>query len=279
MPTQSLEAARPGLGAVILDWVRPFGRFADKYYFLTALIIAQNSVTRQYRDSFLGVVWTILQPAVQIIVYSLVFARIMRFPVENYVLYLIGSLLVWQMMSGVLIGACNSLIAQAETIKRCMVSLTVFPIADVFRALYTYAISFVVMYAYALIFLVPFNPMIFLLPVFLLPVVIGLMALSIALAFASPYIRDIGDVMTVILNVAFWLTPILYPISAMPEDVRPLFDYNPFYIMIRPINMVVHDGVMPDAYAILTQLGVMAVAVGFSYLVYRVCRKNFVYYL
>jgi ABC-type polysaccharide/polyol phosphate export permease len=49
--------------------------------------------------------------------------------------------------------------------------------------------------------------------------------------------------------------------------------------MIRPISMVVHDGVMPDAYAILTQLGVTAVAVVFSYVVYRVCRKNFVYYL
>ena len=279
MPTQSLDIARPGLGARLIDLVRPFGRFADKYYFLTAVIIAQNSVTRQYRDSFLGIIWTILQPAVQIIIYSMIFARIMRFPVENYVLYLIGSLLVWQMMSGVLVGACNSLIVQAETIKRCMVSLTVFPIADVFRALYTYVISFGVMYGYVLIFLVPFNPMIFMLPVFLVPIIIAIMALSIALAFASPYVRDIGDVMTVILNVAFWLTPILYPISAMPEDVRPLYEYNPFYMMIRPISMVVHDGVMPDAYAILTQLGVTAVAVGLSYIVYRICRKNFVYYL
>lgn len=279
MPTQSLDVARPGLGAMLIDLVRPFGRFADKYYFLTAVIIAQNSVTRQYRDSFLGIIWTILQPAVQIIIYSMIFARIMRFPVENYVLYLIGSLLVWQMMSGVLVGACNSLIVQAETIKRCMVSLTVFPIADVFRALYTYAISFGVMYGYALIFLVPFNPMIFMLPVFLLPIIIAIMALSIALAFASPYVRDIGDVMTVILNVAFWLTPILYPISAMPEDVRPLYEYNPFYMMIRPISMVVHDGVMPDAHAIITQLAVTVVAVVISYAVYRVCRKNFVYYL
>lgn len=279
MPTQSLDAPRPGFVATLMDVVRPFMRFGDRYYFLTAIIIAQNSVTRQYRDSFLGIIWTVLQPAVQIIVYSMIFARIMRFPVENYVLYLIGSLLVWQMISSVLLGACNSLIAQAETIKRCMVSLTVFPIADVFRALYTYGISFIVMYGYALIFLVPFNPMIFMLPVFLLPVIIGLMALSIALAFASPYIRDIGDVVTVILSVSFWLTPILYPVSAMPEEVRHLYEYNPFYIMIRPINMVVHDGVMPDAYAIGTQLGVMTVSVVLSYAVYRLCRKNFVYYL
>jgi lipopolysaccharide transport system permease protein len=259
--------------------IRTFGRFADRYYFLTAIIIAQNNITRQYRDSFLGVLWTILQPAVQIILYAQIFSRIMRFPMENYVLYLIGSLLVWQLISAVMLGACNSIIGQGETIKRCIVSLTVFPVADVLRALYTYSISFAVMYGYALLFLVPFNPLILLLPLFLLPILLALTGIAIALAFASPYIRDIGDVITVLLSVAFWLTPILYPVSAMPENVRPLFDYNPFYIMIRPINMVVHDGQMPDAHAIGMQLGMALVTVVVSYIVYRVCRKNFVYYL
>jgi lipopolysaccharide transport system permease protein len=268
-----------GIFTRLLAALRPFGRFFDRYYFLTAIIIAQNSVTRQYRDSFLGVIWTVLQPTVQIIVYSLIFARIMRFPVENYVLYLIGSLLVWQLIAGVLIGSCNSIIMQSETIKRCMVSLTVFPVADVFRALYTYGISFGVMYAYALLFLVQFKATIFLLPLVLIPILIALMALSIALAFASPYIRDIGEVMTVLLNVAFWLTPIIYPLEAMPADVQPLYEYNPFYIMIRPVNMVVHDGVIPDGYAIGMQLLLTFVAVVVSYVIYRICRKNFVYYL
>ncbi len=276
---QHIETAPRGFWPAFVDWIRPFMRLADRYYFMTAIIIAQNSVTRQYRDSFLGIIWTILQPAVQIVVYSVIFSRIMRFPIENYVLYLIGSLLVWQLISSVLLGACNSIIMQAETIKRCIVSLTVFPVADVLRALYTYGISFAVMYVYALVFLVPFNPMILLLPVFLIPIIVGLMALAVALAFAAPYIRDLGDVMTVMLSVSFWLTPILYPISAMPEDVRPLYEFNPFYIMIRPVSAVVHDGVMPSEYMILTQLGVMAVTVLVSYCVYRVCRKNFVYYI
>lgn len=279
MHMRSLDMPKAGIMTELLNSLKSFWRFTDRYYFLTAIIIAQNSITRQYRDSFLGVIWTVLQPGVQIIVYSVVFARIMRFPVENYVLYLIGSLLVWQMMSSVMIGACQSIIAQGETIKRCIVSLTVFPLADVFRSLYTYAISFCVMYTYVVVFLVPFNPLVLLVPLYLIPIIISLMALAIALGFASPYIRDIGEVMTVLLNVAFWLTPILYPVSAMPEDVRPLFDYNPFYIMIRPISMLVHDGVIPDAYAMGTQLALTCVTVMVCYVIYRICRKNFVYYL
>lgn len=279
MPTQQLEQARRSFFAPIIDVVRSFWRLTDRYYFLTAIIIAQNSVTRQYRDSFLGIIWTVLQPAVQIIVYAQIFSRIMRFPMENYVLYLIGSLLVWQLISSVLIGACNSILAQGETIKRCIVSLTVFPVADVFRALYTYGISFTVMYAYAVLFLVPFNPMILALPIFLLPIVIALMALAIALAFAAPYVRDVGEVITVVMSVAFWFTPIVYPINSMPENVRPLFEFNPFYIMIRPVGIIVHDGIWPDSFAVLTQLGVTFFTITVCYAVYRVCRKNFVYYL
>jgi len=279
MPTQLLDQPRHPVWSGLRQVFRSLSRFSDHYYFLTAIIIAQNSVTRQYRDSFLGIIWTVLQPAVQIIVYAQVFSRIMRFPMETYVLYLIGSLLVWQLISSVLTGACNSIIAQGETIKRCIVSLTVFPVADVFRALYTYGISFVVMYGYAVLFLVPFNPMVLALPLFLIPIVIGLMGLSVALAFAAPYVRDIGDVIAVVMSVAFWFTPILYPITAMPENVRPLFEFNPFYIMIRPIAMIVHDGVWPSFYAMATQIGVALFTVAVSYAIYRGCRKNFVYYL
>ena len=75
---QHIETAPRGMWSTLLDWIRPFTRLTDRYYFMTAVIIAQNSVTRQYRDSFLGIIWTILQPAVQIIVYAAIFSRISR---------------------------------------------------------------------------------------------------------------------------------------------------------------------------------------------------------
>ena len=127
-------------------------KVTDKYYLLTAFIIASNSITRQYRDSFLGVLWTVIQPSMQVIVYAVVFSTIMRFPVENYLVYLISGVLLWGFISSSLISSANSLIVQHDIIKRCMISKTVFPIAEVLRSLYTYVVSFLVMYILILLF-------------------------------------------------------------------------------------------------------------------------------
>jgi ABC-type polysaccharide/polyol phosphate export permease len=253
--------------------------FFDKYYFLTIFIIARNQISRQYRDSFLGILWTLLQPTSQVLIYSLVLPKIMRFPVESYVPFLIGALLPWALISGVLIGCTNSLIVQGETIKRCLVSKTIFPLADVCRYLYNYIISFLAMYLFAIAFLTKFNPIVFLLPIYLIPILIILGSLAIALAYLAPYMRDLCDIMTVGMNVSFWLTPVVYPISAIPEQYHIWFEFNPFYIMIRPLVAIVHAGTVPTTHMTLTLLALMVVVAFGCYSIYKICRRNFVYYL
>lgn len=132
--------------------ITELNKIFDKYYFLTALIIASNSITRQYRDSFLGILWTAIQPATQVAIYSVVFSTIMRFPVENYIVYLVSGVVLWGFISSSLITAPNAIISQSDTIKRCMISKTVFPIAEVLRNLYTYVVSFFIMYIFIVLF-------------------------------------------------------------------------------------------------------------------------------
>ena len=252
----------------------------DKYYFLTALIIAANSITRQYRDSFLGVLWTVIQPSTQVIIYAVVFSTIMRFPIENYIVYLISGVVLWGFISSSLIGASNALISQADTIKKCMISKTIFPIAEVLRNLYTYIVSFLIMYIVILLFTsheIRISMILF--PVYLGAIVIVLSSLSIALAFLTPYIRDVGDFVNIALNISFWLTPIVYPIEMMPEDKRFLFEFNPFYILVRPIITIIYNNQIPSMYQTFTLALLVLVSIIVSYIIYRLCRRNFVYYL
>jgi lipopolysaccharide transport system permease protein len=257
-----------------------FNKIFDKYYFLTAIIIAQNSITRQYRDSFLGVVWTVVQPATQVAIYAIVFSTIMRFPVENYSVYLISGVVLWGFISSTLISSTSALIIQADTIKRCMISKTIFPIAEVLRNLYTYVVSFLIMYIFVLLFTThKIGAPMLLLPVYLGVIVVALTAVSIAIAFMTPYIRDVGDFINIGLNISFWLTPIVYPIEMIPESKRFFFEFNPFYILIRPIITIIYNNQVPNLYQTIT-LGLLVIlSVMVSYFIYRICRKNFVYYL
>ena len=264
------------------QWVhalREFRRLTDRYYWQTAFMIAQNNITRQYKNSFLGMAWTVLQPLTQVAIFALVMPLIMRFPVQNYVLYLIISYPLWNFFAATLIQSSHSILNQAETLKRCVVSSTVFPIADVLKNLYTYLVSFATMYLFCVLFLAPFDPIVLLLPVYLLPVIAALMALAVAVAFVAPYIRDIGEFTLIGMNVIFWLTPVVYPLEAVPEQVRHWFWLNPFFIMMHPVHELVYYHRLPDAFSTLALLTFSAAAIAAGYAIYRVCRRNYVYYL
>jgi ABC-type polysaccharide/polyol phosphate export permease len=259
--------------------LKHFGVFFDRYYWQTAVLIAKNSLARQYRNSFLGMLWTLFQPLTMVLVYTTVMPLIMRLPTLNYSLYIVVSVPTWGFISSCLFGASMSVIGNGDTLKRCVISSTVFPIADVLRNTYTYFTSFFTMYAVAVLLFAPLNPMILLLPVLFIPVLMTIGAFSIAIAFMAPYVRDIGDLILVCLNMLFWLTPVIYSIESLPVRAQQVMQWNPFYIMIHPIQMVAYEHELPGAHEILplAALTLVAILAGFS--IFRVCRKNYVYYL
>ena len=259
--------------------VREFARLTDRYYWQTAIMIAQNNLARAYRNSFLGILWTLLQPLVMVLIYSVVMPLIMRFPIEHYLLYIVVSLPLWTFIASSMTTASVAILNQAETLKRCMISTTVFPVADVLKNVYTYLLSFLTMYTVASFFAGPFHGHVLLLPLFFLPVLVTVMALSITIAFIAPYVRDIGEVVFVLMNVFIWLTPVFYSPEVVPEDVRALLRFNPLYLLMRPVQEVAYYNRMPQLGEGIAQCGVALAAVMLGYIVYRKTRRNYVYYL
>lgn len=259
--------------------LKMFGVFLDPYYWQTAVLISKNGMARQYRNSFLGMMWTLFQPLTMVFVYTFMMPLIMHARVERYPLYMVVSLSLWGFFSSALHNASHSLLSNGETLKRCIVSSTVFPVADVLRYAYTFFISFASMYLVAALLYGAFTPLVLLVPVFFIPVFFIIAALSIAIAFIAPYVRDVGDFILVCMNMLMWLTPVIYPISALPEMAQAVMQWNPFYIMMRPIQMLAYDNVLPgyDEVARLFSLTIISVLIGFG--VYKTCRRNFVYYL
>lgn len=260
-----------------------FTVFFNRYYWQTAVLIARNSLARLYRNSFLGILWTVLQPLTMVMVYATIMPMIARFPALgafNYKLYIIVSLPAWAFISTSLTTSSYSLIVNGATIMRCMVSSTVFPVADMLRNTYTFFVSFVTMYFIALLLgVASFHPVLLLLPLYCIPVVMTLGALAIAIAFIAPYVRDIGDLLGVMMTVLFWLTPVVYPLDALTPQAQALMRINPFYIMLHPIQMLAVEHVMPGMADVLPLLVLTFISLCFGLFIYRLCRRNYVYYL
>ncbi len=256
-----------------------WGIFADRYYWMTTILIARSHLSKQYRNSFLGIIWTLLTPLSTVMVYSIIMPLVMHSPVPNYPLYIICTLPLWGFISTSLIYANQSLLDQAETLKRCMISTTVFPIADVFRQAYTYVVSFATMYLFAILVGYPFSWYSLLLPLYFLPILISVVGISIGIAYAAPYVRDIGQAITVLMSVLVWFSSVIYPLESLPEYVRNILVWNPFYMLMQPAIDLVFYHHLPDVITMVKLFSVMLASLGIGYFFYRLCRRNYVYYL
>ncbi len=259
--------------------LRHFAKLLDIYYWQTAILIAKNGLGRQYRNSFLGMLWTLLQPVAMITVYSLMMPKITNFKIPDYPLYVVVSLPLWTYFSGTFVYTSVSITYNAETLKRCMVSSTLFPVADVLRLTYMYFVSFLTMYILAVLLFAPFHPTILLMPLYFLPVLMIMGSAGIALAFLSPYLRDITEMVTLSMNMLYWLTPVIYPFSALPPTAQAWMKWNPFFIMMHPIQMLAYEGVLPGIDDMLRLLGLTVIAISVGFAIFKACRRNYVYYL
>jgi ABC-type polysaccharide/polyol phosphate export permease len=256
------------------------GTLLDPYYYQAAFIIAQNGILRQYRASFLGIAWMVLVPLTQVAVFAFIMPVISGRPHDlAYVTFLVSTFPLWAFIAGALSGSTMSLLTQADAIKRCMVSTTVFPVADVLRHFYSFAISFAVMTAACAVLSGRFTPWVLLTPLYLVPVLVSVCSLAVALSFISPYVRDTPDCLHVVMSVMFWLTPVVYPIEAVAPSQQHWFYWNPFYLLMRPVCLLTYSGVLPGVADTARLLLVTAASAALGYAVHRFARRDFVYYL
>lgn len=218
----------------------------NKNYWSAIFFLTKANLDRQYRNSFIGWSWTILQPLSQVIIYHYVFSYIMRFPIENYIVYIITGIVPWTFISSSILGSCGSLLNRAGIITKSVLPKSMFPVSDLFRNFYILVVSMLLILPLPVLLTGVFSLKLLYFPLTLLPILIAMAACSIIFAYLTPYVRDLSEVSNVFLNVMFWLTPIVYPIEAFPEKYQWVFNYNPLYWLIVPFRRILHENRMPD---------------------------------
>ena len=239
-----------------LGITKQFRLFLDPYYWRSAILIAYCGVARQYRNSYLGALWLLLPAIAMMVIYSIIMPMIMKSDAKSYVPYLLSTLPL-----------------------RCIMSSSVFPVADVLKNAYSYFVGFIGMAIFALLFGFDLSWHIFLLPIYLIPVMLTVMCMCVGIAYIAPYIQDIRDAITIAMNVLIWGSAVIYPITAVSEKAQAIIHWNPLYILLEPAINLVHDHQIPSLFVTAKLFGVMFLALSFGYTLYRIGRKNFVYYL
>lgn len=186
----------------------------------------------KYRRSFLGYVWSLLNPLLMMTVMSVVFSYMFRFDIPNYPLYLICGQTLWTFFNESTNMAMHSVLQNGSLIRKVYIPKYIFPISRVLSSFVTMGFSLVAILIVMLVTRVPLSVQLLLVPVPLIFLLIFSTGMGMILSALSVYFRDIVHLYGVLTMAWMYVTPIFYPASALPENVAVLLNLNPMHHFI-----------------------------------------------
>ena len=226
--------------------------------------MTRREVVGRYKGSALGLAWSFLTPILMLAVYTFVFSVVFKArwgtdgdeSKTQFALVLFVGMIVHGLFAEVLNRAPGLILSNVNYVKKVVFPLDVLPVIAMGAALFHASISLAVLLVAFALFNGYLHWTIIFVPVVLLPLVI--LTLGVAWIFASlgVFLRDVGQTVGIITTVMLFLAPIFYPVTALPEEVRPLIMANPLTFIIEEARGVVILGRMPE----WTGLGIYTLA-------------------
>lgn len=206
----------------------------------------------KYRNSMLGAAWMVLNPLAMIIVYTVIFSRIMRAKLPGvdstfaYSIYLCAGVLTWGLFAEVTGRSQNVFLENANLLKKLSFPRICLPIIVVGSA----GLNFAIIFGLFTIFLLvsgnfPGWNYLSLLPVLTIQIAFSI-GIGMVLGVLNIFFRDVGQLFNVVLQFWFWLTPVVYPVAILPERARALLDFNPMAQLMNAYQTILVTGNPPD---------------------------------
>ena len=244
-------------------------------------MLAKREALGRYRGSVLGIIWSFFNPLLMLTVYTFVFSGVFRTrwsgseSTAEYALVLFAGLLVFTLFAECMNRAPTLILANVNYVKKVAFPLEILPWVVFASALFHLAVSLCVWLAFY-VYLFGAPPLTaLLLPVMLLPLALFIMGLSWLLTALGVYLRDVAQVVGIVTSAPIFLSPIFYPLTALPENLRRYLFLNPLTTAVEQVRSVLIWGQMPDwrVYALFLVCGLIVAAVGFAF--FQKARRGF----
>ena len=259
--------------------MKPLSSSSAKRNWFTITSLVSRDFKLKYRRSALGVLWSVLNPLLMMIVLSVVFSTFFKFSIENYPLYVILGNVMFALMADSTSGAMNSIIESSSLIKKIRIEKLIFPLEKVLFQLVNFCISLIAVAAVMIFFQVMPHVSLLALPLLLLYVVLFSAGVGMALSALSVFFRDVCHLWGVIITAWTYATPLFYPVEILPEWAMPIMQYNPMYHYVSYFRDLILNGTVPGLRENLLCLGMAVVAFAVGLLIFKKTEKKFILYV
>lgn len=214
--------------------------------------LVHRELRGRYKGSFLGFLWTFINPLLQLGVYTLLFSVIMKNDIPKYYIFLFVCLVPWMFFSSCLSAGCGTILASSAMVTKIYFPREVLPISFVTSAFINMLYSFIVVFAVLVFSGFGINPvaLLYLPIVFLLEY---LLSLGVTLMFSAMtvYVRDLQHILGILSMLLQFLSPVMYSTSRVPVEMQKLFNLNPMASILECYRSILYYKQVPD----ITTLG------------------------
>jgi len=243
LPSGRLNNCGEERRAKLLTQIRQMLRYREAIRTMVA-----RDLKVRYSNSVLGILWTLLNPLLMTVVYTLVFAFLFRNAIEKFPVFFMASLLPWNFFVGATLGCVASIVGNGHLISRVYFPRDILPFSIVLSNLINFLLALIVLFALTLVYRIPVRASLFFLPVVILIQCLFSLGLGMFLAALNVHFRDTQQVVEVLLQSLFFLTPIIYPLDFIRNPTVQLLVrvVNPLASLIVSYRDIIYSARLPD---------------------------------
>lgn len=241
---------RPRTGLELLD-LREVWEFRELLGFL-----AWRDLKVRYKQTAIGVAWAVLQPLAMMAVFTVFFGKLARVPSDGlpYPLFALSALVPWGLFARVLASSSDSLVRDQRLISKVYFPRLIVPLSSSLAALVDFAISFVLLAGLMLAYGVPLSAPLLLLPLFTLLLLVTALGVGFWLSALNVEFRDVQHTLPFLTQLWFFLTPVVYPASLVPEGYRLVYALNPMVGVVEGFRWALLGTAAPPASAMIASV-------------------------
>ncbi|TQR43699.1 ABC transporter permease [Paenibacillus popilliae] len=200
----------------------------------------------RYKGSVLGFLWTFLNPLLLLVIYSVVFSIIMRMNIENYPMFLFVAMLPWTYFQSAIMSSSGIIIRNGSLVKKIFFPREILPISTVLGAAINYLFGIVILIPSLIFFGISIKWTISLFPIILIIQTILTLGISYIVSALTVFFRDLEHIIGIIFTAAFYITPIIYPVTMAPEKFQKWFYLNPMTTIVESYRDILFYGKIPS---------------------------------
>lgn len=235
----------------------------------------KKEIRGKYKNSFLGVLWSFLNPLLQIIVYAVVFQLILKNPQENYAVFICCGLIPWTFFSTAISRSAFTMVENGNILKKVYFPREILPISVVTSEAVNFFISTIIILAFVLFSGVGITKYILLYPIIFLAQYLLLLAIAFVVSSICVYVRDLQHFIGIFLQLLFYATPIVYAQDVIPVELSWILKINPMTYVINGYRDIFYNQTMPDMGSLLILIGTVLIAIIVGYMIFNKLQKGF----